>query len=141
MAIKFSSVGAWEKTYCFEDAITEKDTFNGTFGKVENGKFSPAADATKVIMQLEVGDDEYMDKYMIPAGSHVRVLDLEKLAENFDTIEIYGYPLPATVEKGNKLKSDASGALVIGGEKYEVTQILGNKAGVELKITVASEAV
>lgn len=138
--VKFSTVGAIEKGYYFEDAIVEKDTLNGTFGSVEGGKFSPGADAKQVVMQLEVGDDEYVDRYTIPAGSHVRVLNIEKLAEDFETIDIFGYPLPAEITKGAKLKSDASGALVTEGT-YEIVEVLGNKDGARVKIAVASEAV
>lgn len=133
--IKFSTIGEIEKGYYFEDAVIDTAMLNGTFGSIADGKFTAGADKNQVIMQIETGDDEYMDEYLIPAGSHVRVLDLEKLAKDFDTFEIYGYPLPDTVAKGNKLKSDESGKLVANDGKYEVTRILGNHAGAEIKIT------
>lgn len=138
--VKFSSIGQIEKTYPFEDAVIEADTLNGTFGEVEDGVFSPAANATKAIMQIEVGDDMDMDEYKIPAGSHVRVVDLVSLVEQYPKnteIEIYGAQLPTTFAIGDKLVSTADGVLATGGSTapyFEVTKIIGNKQGVKANI-------
>lgn len=140
MAVLFNSVGQIEKTISFEDAIIETDMYNGTFGKVEDGKFVASAGATKVIMQKEVGHDAYTEKYLIKAGSHVRVLDIEDLAEQYPknaVLDVIAYPLPATFVVGDKLASDAEGKLVTGASAapyLEVKAILGNKVGAEVKV-------
>ena len=135
MALYFSTIGMWEKEYAFEDAIVNADVLNGAFGAVADGVFTVGANATKAIMQVEVGDDEAMPEYKIAKGSHVRVLDLAKM--NGKTVQIYGYPLPTEVAVGNKLASDANGALVVGAEAapyLEVTKLIGNKLGVEATV-------
>lgn len=136
--IKFNTIGQIEKGYYFEDAVVDTDVLNGAFGAVTNGKFAPAASATKAVMQVEVGDDMDIDEYKIPAGSHVRVVDLASL--NGRVVEVYGAQLPDTYKVGDALVSDASGKLVVGtgtsvaAPKYEVTKVIGNKLGVEVKI-------
>ena len=136
--IKFNTIGQIEKGYYFEDAIVDTDVLNGAFGAVTNGKFAPAASATNAVMQVEVVDDIDIDEYKIPAGSHVRVVDLASL--NGQVVEVYGAQLPDTYKVGDALVSDASGKLVVGAgtsvasPKYEVTKVVGNKLGVEVKI-------
>lgn len=77
---KFRTIGQIEHgNYPFEDAVVDKEVMNGAFGDVSSGKFTASDSGKKIIMQVEVGDDEYMDKYKIPAGSHVRVLDPAKV--------------------------------------------------------------
>lgn len=143
MAFKLNSIGQIEKTYAFEDAVIETEMLNGTVGKVEDGVFKPSANASKAIMQLEVGDDAGMDEYKIPAGSHVRVVDFVSLVEQFPkntTIEIYGAQLPATYTVGDKLESDADGKLVTGASTapyFEITKVIGNKLGVEATMVMA----
>lgn len=139
MAVLFSSVGEIEKTYSFEDAVIEKDMYNGTFGKIEDGKFVACENGTMVIMQKEVGDDAGMEKYLITAGSHVRVLDMVDFAEQFPKfpmLDVIAYPLPAEFAVGDMLASDAEGKLVVGGSApcLEVKAILGNKRGAEVKV-------
>lgn len=136
--IKFNTIGQIEKGYYFEDAVVDTEVLNGAFGAVTNGKFAPAASATKAVMQVEVGDDMGMDEYKIPAGSHVSVVDLAAL--NGQVVEVYGAQLPDTYAVGNALVSNANGNLVVGtgasvaAPKYEITKIIGNKLGVEVKI-------
>lgn len=143
--IKFHKISQFEKGYYFEDAVVDTEVLNGAFGAVTNGKFAPAASATKAVMQVEVGDDMGMDEYKIPAGSHVRVVDLKAL--NGQVIEIYGAQLPDTYKVGDALVSAANGKLIVkeptkNGEtttpvaapKYEITKVIGNKIGVEAKI-------
>lgn len=143
--IKFHKISQFEKGYYFEDAVVDTEVLNGAFGAVTNGKFAPAASATKAVMQVEVGDDMGMDEYKIPAGSHVRVVDLKAI--NGQVVEVYGAQLPATYKVGDALVSDANGNLVVkeptkSGEtttpvaapKYEIVKIIGNKLGVEVKI-------
>lgn len=131
--IKFHSVGQIEhaKNY-FVDAVTTADTFNGAFGDVTDGKFTVGATKTKAIMQVEVGDDEGMPKYEIPAGTHVRILDLAQLVGEY--VEVYDYPLPETVNVADKLESDTDGSLKVNasaaGLYLEVKEFIGNKDGV-----------
>ena len=131
--IKFHSVGQIEhaKNY-FVDAVTIADTFNGAFGDVADGKFTVGATKTKAIMQVEVGDDEGMPKYEIPAGTHVRILDLAQLVGEY--VEVYDYPLPETVNVADKLESDTDGSLKVNasaaGLYLEVKEFIGNKDGV-----------
>lgn len=142
MAVLFQTVGAIEKTYAFEDAVIDTAMYNGTFGKVENGKFVPCENGTMVIMQKERGDEAGMDKYLIPAKSHVRVLDVVSFAEQFPkfpNLDIVGYPLPETFVVGDKLASDAEGKLVVGATAapyFEVKAFLGNKVGAEVAIVM-----
>lgn len=131
--IKFHSVGQIEhaKNY-FVDAVTTADTFNGAFGDAADGKFTVGATKTKAIMQVEVGDDEGMPKYEIPAGTHVRILDLAQLVGEY--VEVYDYPLPETVDVADKLESDTDGSLKVNasaaGLYLEVKEFIGNKDGV-----------
>jgi len=119
--VKFRSVGQIEHgNYPFEDAVIDADIMNGALGDVSNGKFTVSDSGKKVIMQVEVGNDEYMDKYKIPAGSHVRVLDPEKV---IGELEVYGYPLPDTFAVG-----DTVGC-------FTITEIIGNKLGAVVKVT------
>jgi hypothetical protein len=118
---KFNKISQLERdTYQFEDAVTETDILNGAFGEVADGKFTASEDGTKVVMQLEYGDDEDMPEYKIPAGSHVRVLDTEKLN---GALEVYGYPLPDDFKVGDTLGV------------FTITEIIGNKVGAVVKIT------
>lgn len=139
--IKFRRISQIEKLYPFMDAVIDKDVLNGDFGAVTSGKFAPKADAKQAIMQIEVGDDMDMPEYKIPAGSHVRVVDLEKL--DGQEVEVYGVQLPDTFKVGDKLKSDATGKLVTGATTapyYEVTEVLGNKLGVAVKVVAKTVA-
>lgn len=139
--IKFRRISQIEKLYPFMDAVIDKDVLNGDFGAVTSGKFAPKADAKQAIMQVEVGDDMDMPEYKIPAGSHVRVVDLEKL--DGQEVEVYGVQLPDTFKVGDKLKSDATGKLVTGATTapyYEVTEVLGNKLGVAVKVVAKTAA-
>ena len=126
--IKFSTIGQIEHgVYPFEDAVAGADTFNGAFGAV--------ATASKAIMNIEVGDNAGLDTYPVKKGDQVRVIDFTKL--NGQTIEIYGDELPSGVKKGDKLKSDATGALVTGATAapyYEVTKVIPNVKGVEATV-------
>ena len=136
--IKFSTIGQIEKKYPFVDAVVNADVLNGDFGKVESGVFSYAANASMAIMQLEVGDEAGLDKYPIKSGSHVRVIDLA--AMDGEPMEIYGAQVPATVNVGDKLVSTADGKLATGGSTapyFEVTAIIGNKQGIEVKVVAA----
>lgn len=120
--------------YLFEDAVASADTFNGALGTVTDGKFSVAADASKAIMQVEVGDDAGMPTYKIAKDSHVRVIDFTKIDGKM--VEIYGDQLPEELSKGTKLKSDETGALIVGTDApyFEVDRIIGNKLGVVAKV-------
>lgn len=136
--LKFHTIGQIEKNYAFENAVANEDTFNGAFGEVVDGEFVVGADATKAIMNLEVGDEAGLGTYPIKKGTQVRVLDLE--AFNGKTIEVYGDQLPDGVAVGNKLASDATGALVAGASAapyLEVTKVIANTKGVEATIVTA----
>ncbi len=118
---KFHKISQIERdNYQFEDAVTEADILNGAFGTVTDGKFTASDAGTKVVMQVEVGDDMGMPEYKIPAGSHVRVLDTAKLNGE---LEVYGYPLPETFAVG-----DTVGC-------FTITEIIGNKIGAVVKVT------
>lgn len=139
--IKFRNFDQIEHKYAFEDAVASADTFNGAFGTVTAGSFAVGADATKVIMQVEVGDDVGMPKYPIKKGEHVRVLDLTKLAG--EELEVYDYPLPDAFAKGNKLTSTADGVLKVNSNvgtkaNLEVKSIIGNKQGVVVVVNGAT---
>ena len=119
--VKFHTIGQIERgAYPFEDAVVDTEVMNGAFGDVANGKFTASDSGKKVIMQLEIGDDEYMDEYKIPAGSRVRVLDPAKVVGE---LELYGYPLPNTFAVG-----DTVGC-------FTITEIIGNKLGAVVKVT------
>ena len=129
--VKFHGISQIEKQYPFVKAVADADVFNGDFGTVTDGKFTVAADAKQVIMNLENGDNEGLDKYPIAKGSDLRVLDLEQI--NGQAIEIYGKQVPTGVAVKDKLKSTATGDLVKGATTapyIEVTEIIGNKAGI-----------
>lgn len=133
--IKFHTIGQIEKQYVMEDAVVDTEVFNGAFGSVSSGKFTPAANATKAIMKIEVGDNAGLDKYPIAAGSHVRIVDFAKI--NGQYIDIIGYPLPDAFAVNDKLVSKADGSLETGGSAapyYEVTEIIGNNEGVVAKV-------
>lgn len=120
---KFRTIGAIEHgNYAFVDAITEKEVLNGTLGEVSNGKFTANESGKFVIMQIENGDDEGMPEYKIPAGSHVRVLDVE--AANCP-LEVYGHPLPETWNVGDTLGC------------FTIKEAIGNKIGAVVELTPA----
>lgn len=119
--VKFHTIGQIEHgEYPFEDAIVEKDVLNGAFGNVAEGKFTANESGTKIVMQIETGDDEYMSEYKIPAGSHVCVLDPSKVDGE---LELYGHPLPEKFNVG-----DTVGI-------FTITEIIGNKVGAVVKLT------
>lgn len=138
--IKFNSIGQIEHgEYPFEDAVIDTAMNNGAFGSVGSGKFTPGATATKAIMNIEVGDDADMPEYAIPKGSLVRVGDLTKIKK----FEIYGYPLPSTYVKGDKLVSKADGTLEVKvdatGAYFEVNDVIvacGKKVGALVEYTI-----
>lgn len=141
MSVKLNSIGQIEKTYAFEDAVVNAETLNGAFGSVTNGVFAPAANGTKVVANIEVGDDADMPEYKIPSGSHVRVLDLVELATQYPKnpkVEIYGVQVPANVAVDDILVSDSTGKLVKDSSAtapyLKVTKIVGNKLGIEVTI-------
>lgn len=136
--LKFHTIGQIEKNYAFENAVATADTFNGAFGVVADGEFTVGADASKAIMNLEVGDEANLGTYPIKKGAQVRVLDLE--AFNGKTIEVYGDELPDGVRVGDQLKSDTTGALVTGAVSapyLKVTKVIANTNGVEATIVTA----
>ena len=129
--VKFNGISQIEKQYPFVKAVADADVFNGDFGTVTSGKFALAANAKQVIMNLENGDNEGLDKYPIAKGSDLRVLDLEQI--NGQAIEVYGKQVPTDVAVKDKLKSTATGDLTKGATTapyIEVTEIIGNKAGI-----------
>lgn len=133
--IKFSTIGAIEKRYEFEDAVAKTDILNGDFGVVSDGKFSTGANAVKAVMNIEVGDDADLDVYPIAKGTHVKVVDLSKF--DGEIVEVYGAQLPDTFVVGNKLASDADGKLVTGASVapyFEVTKVIPNVKGAEVKV-------
>lgn len=118
--IKFHKISQIEHgEYPFEDAVVDEEIPNGAFGNVSGGKFTFDVNGRKAIMQIENGDDEHMDMYMIPAGSHVRVLDLDKVDGK---LEIYGYPLDGDLNVGQ-----TSGCI-------KITEIIGNKVGAVVEV-------
>lgn len=140
--IKFHTIGQIEKLNPFVDAVVKKAVLNGDFGEITTGEFAVGTKKKQVVMQLECGDDAGVDKYEIPAGSHVRVLDLEKLEGQL--IEVWGHPLPATFSKNDKLESETDGTLKTGASAapyLEVMEVLGNKEGALVKVvTVATDS-
>lgn len=138
--VKFHGIAQIEKEYPFVKAVADADVYNGDFGTVTDGKFAVAADAKQVIMNIEVGDNEGLDKYPIAKGSDLRVLDLEQI--DGQAIEVYGKQVPADVAVKDKLKSTATGDLVKGASAapyIEVTEILGNKAGIVAAVVAAAK--
>ena len=77
--VKFHTIGQIERgSYPFEDAVVDTEVMNGAFGDVAMVNLLLVTLVKRLLCRVEVGDDEYMDKYKIPAGSHVRVLDPTK---------------------------------------------------------------
>lgn len=139
--IKFRNISQIEKLYPFVKAVAGTDVYNGDFGTVTEGAFALAANAKQVVMNVEVGDDEGLDKYFIAKGSDLRVLDLDKL--DGQELEIYGKQIPTGVAKGDKLKSTATGDLVKGATAapyVEVTEIIGNHKGIVVRVAASAPA-
>ncbi len=121
---KFGTIGQIEHgEYPFEDAVVDSDVKNGAFGDVIDGKFTANASGKKVIMQLENGDNEAMPEYIIPKGSHARVLDPSKVKGE---LEVYGYPLPETFNTGDTLGC------------FTITEVIGNKIGAVVKAAAST---
>lgn len=119
--VKFHKISQIEHgVYPFEDAIVDVDVLNGDFGDVADKKFVPNESGSKIIMQIENGDDEYMNEFKIHAGSHVRVLNPSKVDGE---LELYGHPLPDDFAVG-----DTVGI-------FTITEIIGNKIGAVVKVT------
>lgn len=118
---KFRTIGAIEHgNYAFVDAVTDKEVLNGAFGDVADGKFTPNKSGKFVIMQIENGDDACMPEYKIPAGSHVRTLDVENAK---CPLEVYDYPLPETWNVGDTLGC------------FTIKEVIGNKVGAVVEVT------
>lgn len=141
--IKFNKISQIEKEYFFEDAVTSAAIVNGDFGAVTSGSFAVTANATKAVMQVEVGDNADLDVYPIARGTHVRVVNLAKVAATGKKIEVYGSPLPSTYTKGNKLASDATGKLAVTasptGLYLVVDEIVGNKLGIIASVVASAD--
>lgn len=139
--IKFRNISEIEKLYPYVKAVAGTDVYNGDFGRVTEGTFALAANAKQVVMNIEVGDDEGLDRYFIAKGSDLRVLDLDKL--DGKELEIYGKQIPTGVAKGDKLKSTATGDLVKGATAapyVEVTEIIGNHKGIVVRVAASAPA-
>ena len=139
--IKFRNISEIEKLYPYVKAVAGTDVHNGDFGTVTEGTFALAANAKQVVMNIEVGDDEGLDRYFIAKGSDLRVLDLDKL--DGKELEIYGKQIPTGVAKGDKLKSTATGDLVKGATAapyVEVTEIIGNHKGIVVRVAASAPA-
>ena len=139
--IKFRNISEIEKLYPYVKAVAGTDVYNGDFGTVKEGTFALAANAKQVVMNIEVGDDEGLDRYFIAKGSDLRVLDLDKL--DGKELEIYGKQIPTGVAKGDKLKSTATGDLVKGATAapyVEVTEIIGNHKGIVVRVAASAPA-
>lgn len=139
--IKFRNISEIEKLYPYVKAVAGTDVYNGDFGTVTEGTFALAANAKQVVMNIEVGDDEGLDRYFIAKGSDLRVLDLDKL--DGKELEIYGKQIPTKVAKGDKLQSTATGDLVKGASAapyVEVTEIIGNHKGIVVRVVASASA-
>lgn len=139
--IKFRNISEIEKLYPYVKAVAGTDVYNGDFGTVTEGTFALAANAKQVVMNIEVGDDECLDRYFIAKGSDLRVLDLDKL--DGKELEIYGKQIPTGVAKGDKLKSTVTGDLVKGATAapyVEVTEIIGNHKGIVVRVAASAPA-
>ena len=139
--IKFRNISEIEKLYPYVKAVAGTDVYNGDFGTVTGGTFALAANAKQVVMNIEVGDDEGLDRYFIAKGSDLRVLDLDKL--DGKELEIYGKQIPTEVAKGDKLKSTATGDLAKGtavAPYVEVTEIIGNHKGIVVGVVASAPA-
>ena len=142
--IKFRNISEIEKLYPYVKAVAGTDVYNGDFGTVTEGTFSNkiyGGNSKQVVMNIEVGDDEGLDKYFIAKGSDLRVLDLDKL--DGKELEIYGKQIPTGVAKGDKLKSTATGDLVKGATAapyVEVTEIIGNHKGIVVGVVASAPA-
>lgn len=140
---KLNSIAQIEHEYIYQDAIADADTFNGAVGDVDSeGKFKATANKAMAVMQVEEGDDAGMPTYKIKKGEHVRVGDLTKLDGR--VVEVYGDEIPEDgYVKGAKLESEATGALKKNDSAtapyFEVTKVIGNKLGVEVKVVASAE--
>ena len=118
--IKFRNISEIEKLYPYVKAVAGTDVYNGDFGTVTEGTFALAANAKQVVMNIEVGDDEGLDRYFIAKGSDLRVLDLDKL--DGKELEIYGKQIPTAAPY------------------VEVTEIIGNHKGIVVGVVASAPA-
>ena len=81
--IKFRNISEIEKLYPYVKAVAGTDVYNGDFGTVTEGTFALAANAKQVVMNIEVGDDEGLDRYFIAKGSDL----IDNLISIFSTPE------------------------------------------------------
>ncbi len=78
--IKFRNISEIEKLYPYVKAVAGTDVYNGVFWNSNRRYICFSRLTTKqVVMNIEVGDDEGLDRYFIAKGSDLRVLDLDKL--------------------------------------------------------------
>lgn len=143
--IRFEKLSVPETIYPFIDAEAADDYVNGTFGKVENDKFTAGSDGFQVIMQVEKGHNANTDKFTVKKGERVRVADLTKA--DGQIVDITSDMLPdgesvKDIKVGAKLVPDTDngkkGLLKANGDEanhltvIEVTDF-GVRAVVELK--------
>lgn len=108
--IRFEKLAATEKNYPFIDAVAVADYANGTFGTIDNGKFTAGA-SFMAIMQVERGNDMKTANFVVKKDEHVRVADFAKVDGQVVNITID--QLPATYKANDKLVADSTGKLVV----------------------------
>ena len=130
--IEYSSVAQFEKEYNFVDAVSESNVINGAWGTITAGKFVPGA-GTYAVMQIEYGDNAGKEDYVIPAGEHLRLLDLTKVGSvtGNKLVRLIG-TVPAGVAVGDKVKVDGYGVITETNGVYDVTRILNG--GIEISL-------
>lgn len=77
--VKVYTIGMIEhNAKSFPTVTSDKDVINGAFGKVADNKFSAfaAGEDMYVILNTQVGDDEYEDSYTIKAGEKLNAFRL-----------------------------------------------------------------
>ena len=138
--VRFDKISVTEKNYPYVDAVVAADYKNGTFGTATEGKFTAGATGTFVIMNIEDGDDSKSDDYIVKKGSHARIGDLTSVVGA--VLNVTSAQLPANVEKGNKLESQADGTLKVNasakGTYLEVIEVTSFGANVKVVTATAN---
>ena len=130
--IEYTTVGQYEKEYNFVDCVSDSDVINGAFGTITSGKFVPG-EGTYAVMQIEDGNDAGKENYVIPAGRHLRLLDLTKVGTvtGNKLVRLIG-TMPDGIEVGDEVIVDGDAVVTTTDGVYEVTRVLNG--GIEISL-------
>lgn len=107
--IWFYKASTCERLHPYVNAVVSTDTHKYTFGSVDDGEFIPGGTGTYYILQVEKGNDAFIETESVTAGSEARLVDVLRLKDQLIGVDYSSDDL----EVGSILAPDENGELVI----------------------------